>query len=215
MIHVLPFVTYSVQTTAQLTPHTAENICSPAELARYHSLPDIKQTAWLLGRLAAKEAIQHFHKSSLSRSAIEIFNHATGAPDYRLDTTLEPGRLSLSHTTSIGVAAITDNSRKIGIDVEHVRNWDPKTITSFTTEAERQNLEAVSPTKRNLQATILWSAKEAYLKLLGTGLTRHPRTVEITVSKNTFLVADQYSQQTTKTFWTQYTENCIIAISTT
>ncbi|MFE5048943.1 4'-phosphopantetheinyl transferase family protein [Streptomyces sp. NPDC056637] len=85
-----------------------------------------------------------------------------------------PVHFSLSH--SHGLIAVAVASDTVGADVQRV-------CPTGTVEAclprlhplERAELEALAPEERAAVFTRLWSRKEAYLKGLGTGLSRPPR----------------------------------------
>jgi 4'-phosphopantetheinyl transferase len=86
-----------------------------------------------------------------------------------------PLHFSLAH--SRGLIAVAVAPRVIGVDVERLPS--PETIEACTRAlhpGEQAELEAAPPGERRAHFGRLWTRKEAYLKALGTGLSRHPRT---------------------------------------
>lgn len=75
--------------------------------------------------------------------------------------------LSISHCKVAVAVAVSD--RPIGIDVESVRSYKPGLVDRSFSTLEKQEIE-LSP-NRDLSFTRLWTRKEAYLKLIGTGIT--------------------------------------------
>jgi 4'-phosphopantetheinyl transferase len=75
--------------------------------------------------------------------------------------------------------------RVLGVDVERAdeRLADPEELSRLArrvlTEAERAALLALLPERRLAGFLRLWTRKEAVLKLLGTGLSREPDTLEV------------------------------------
>lgn len=80
---------------------------------------------------------------------------------------------SLSHTRSLGLIALAD--RPVGVDLEPVPDL---TVTEGVAPrlhpTERAELDALPPWSRPLAFARAWVRSEAYLKGLGTGLTRAP-----------------------------------------
>lgn len=218
MIWSLPTVILATQAEEQLRQRHTLEFLSGEERAAYHKLPINKQCPWLLGRLAAKTAAQaYFAAQSITYTLpdIKINNAESGAPFILLPTGMTPPAVSISHTNAIGVAAVAAPGTCLGVDIEKIRHWNPRTTTAFTTKTEQAKLTSQATANQNAYTTFLWSAKEAYLKLLQTGIKRHPQTIEVTPQADTFTVADDGVQQTMKTFWTQYADTYIITLITT
>lgn len=98
--------------------------------------------------------------------------HPYGRPVLRGLAT--PPHFSLSH--SHGLIALAVASRTVGADVQ--RCCLPGTAEACLPRLhpyERAELESLAPGDRTAAFTRLWTRKEAYLKGLGTGLSRPPR----------------------------------------
>ncbi|AUG78965.1 phosphopantheine-transferase PgaX [Kitasatospora sp. MMS16-BH015] len=82
-----------------------------------------------------------------------------------------PLHFSLSHSTGMVLVGVA--LAPIGVDVEKLPN--PETITTCAPAfhpAEQVELSTVAEAERRLVFGQLWTRKEAYLKALGTGLSR-------------------------------------------
>ena len=75
---------------------------------------------------------------------------------------------NISHSHNMVVCAFSDTD--IGIDVEKIREWRPRVAKSFHPE-ERTRLEKAED--KDLEFYKIWTMKEAYLKCLGTGITKN------------------------------------------
>ncbi|GGU94539.1 4'-phosphopantetheinyl transferase [Streptomyces cavourensis] len=81
---------------------------------------------------------------------------------------------SLAH--SRGLIAVAVAPRVIGVDVERLPSTGTVEACARALHTrERAELAAVPPEERQAYFGRLWTRKEAYLKALGTGLSRHPR----------------------------------------
>ncbi|MFD7169995.1 4'-phosphopantetheinyl transferase family protein [Streptomyces violascens] len=83
-------------------------------------------------------------------------------------------RFNLSHTEGLIACVVTAGGRACGVDVERtpaspdaVRHLSPHFAA-----VERAELDALGPVRRAYRLAELWVLKEAYLKALGTGVTR-------------------------------------------
>ncbi len=81
---------------------------------------------------------------------------------------------SLSHSGSVALCAISDN--ELGADVEAPRAIRDALLRRVCTEEEYAALSACAPEEKETLFLRLWTAKESFLKYLGTGLTRDARS---------------------------------------
>lgn len=86
---------------------------------------------------------------------------------------------NLSHTSDLALLAITQNG-PIGIDLESMARANDllECETSFCHPDEIQNLSAAH-IHRSTQLLKIWTAKEAVLKALGTGLSHPPESIRL------------------------------------
>ena len=67
----------------------------------------------------------------------------------------------------------------VGADIEHVEPRDPAFVRDFFTTGEAERVWRCPAKQRDTLVTVLWSAKEAVLKVLRLGLTVDTRRVEL------------------------------------
>ena len=77
---------------------------------------------------------------------------------------------NLSHA-GIWIVMATD-SRPVGVDVEQVRPLDPDAYQGLLSKTERQLLNKMSTESLIQSFYALWTAKESYLKAVGTGFLK-------------------------------------------
>ena len=95
---------------------------------------------------------------------------------------------SISHSDDIVVVAI--NEGPVGIDVEHIREVSPRLARKYFCDDENfyvfghepkdVDFEHMASTDIRMRFFEIWTAKEAYLKCLGEGLS-HLRSVNTTL----------------------------------
>ena len=90
-------------------------------------------------------------------------------------------KLHLSLATRAGLVAVALAERPVGIDVELVDLARPPPLAALHRE-EAAMLLGLPESARPLAFARLWSAKEAYVKALGTGFVRSPDSFAITLT---------------------------------
>ncbi|MGY1497577.1 beta-ketoacyl synthase N-terminal-like domain-containing protein [Streptomyces sp. QTS52] len=150
---------------------------------------------WLLGRIAAKDAVRRWlwdreGEGDVFPAEIQVHNDATGRP-YVTGThgrTLPPLDISLAHRAEAGVAIVRRTrpgstpgggpGTGPGIDIEEVVERDAPTLATALGPAELALLRAKSAADGESEAlwfTRFWAAKEAVAKAEGTGFGGRPR----------------------------------------
>lgn len=90
-------------------------------------------------------------------------------------------RFNISHSGMSAVLAVSD--REIGIDIEKEEKADLAVAKRFFTAPEYAYLCAQPDSnERNRAFFRIWTAKESFIKAVGTGLTVSPETFEIRIS---------------------------------
>lgn len=151
-----------------------------------------RRREYLTRRWTAKRAVATvlgLDHTPASLATVEIRNRDTGAPYVEVDRAPAPIDLSLSDRAGWAVCLVgppgSAAAGSLGIDLEVVEPRTDRFVTDFFTSAEREyvlGLPVGEP--RDEAANLIWSAKEAALKLQQKGLRADTRTVEVTVHLN-------------------------------
>ena len=115
------------------------------------------------------------HQFGLTEGAVEIGHEPAGRP---LITAPQGCGLHMSLATRSGLVAIALAHRPVGVDVEQIAPASELPLAVLHPE-ERRWLEGLPASARPLAFARLWSAKEAYVKALGTGFTRAPESFAV------------------------------------
>ncbi len=176
--------------------HTMRRYLSSAERADFETRKPRAQRAWLLGRIAAKDAARAWlwqHGSEpLWPAEFRVGNDPSGRPWIRRHPSRGSERLSVSlaHTTGIGVAIVRPaGSAPVGIDVESVEAVSAAADALRAIALSEDELELLGRLSRRgsdgrtglnpVWATRFWTAKEAAGKAVGTGLAGRPQAFEV------------------------------------
>jgi malonyl CoA-acyl carrier protein transacylase/phosphopantetheinyl transferase len=154
-----------------------------AERAEYEGHNPRARRAWLLGRIAAKDAARHLLWSRdhgpLFPAEISVGNDAEGRPWLRGPAGGAMG-VSIAHTAGYGVAVATlPDSRRVGIDVEAIGAVTEAIAAASFTREELALIDGRSGGRR-AWLTRCWCAKEAVAKAEGTGLAGRPHDFVVT-----------------------------------
>lgn len=158
---------------------------SPTEFARQQTFrfPKRKQE-WLSGRHTAKSLLlktsKHLQNCQFSDFSIE--NYANGSPNVIRNGEILPGSVSISHRSGFASAAWAPNPNdKIGIDLELIEPKPASFVEDYFTLFELRNVLKQKPEDQPLISSLTWSAKEAVMKALQTGLRIDTRQIEIQI----------------------------------
>ncbi|MGE7470669.1 4'-phosphopantetheinyl transferase family protein [Bosea sp. NPDC003192] len=168
----------SVDETAPALP-AAWLIATDAQPA---SLPERSK---LRRSLARKLLARQF---ALAEDAVEIGHEPAGRP-----LILRPcgSDLHLSLATRSGLVAVAIADRPVGIDVERFATGSEPPLAVLHPD-ERRQLENLAVATRPEAFARLWSAKEAYVKALGTGFSRAPESFSVQLDgAERFTVTDE------------------------
>lgn len=167
---------------------------SPAEFNRAAGMRFTKRrTEYLLRRLAGKRAVatalwgqEATRVQDLGRVA--LLNRRTGAPYAEVDGQPAGLDVSLTDRAGCGVALVGDpgtmSAGSLGIDIEIVEPRSASFVTDYLTPPEQEYVAsqaAQTPNGHDVAANLLWSAKEAALKVLRVGLRADTRRVVVTI----------------------------------
>lgn len=157
----------------------ADDWLSPAECERLAATRFPKRRTELrLSRWTAKHAIAHrLGLGPVALAQIEVRPAATGAPVAFLSGQVAPVSVSLTDRADWAVCLVGPPGVAVGIDLELVEPRGTAFVRDWFTDRER-DLVLRGP-DRDMLANLVWSAKESALKVLGTGLRRDTRSVEV------------------------------------
>lgn len=143
-----------------------------------------RQSQWLLGRIAAKDAVRAWvadqspAAAMLHPASFTIANDRRGQPVMSGPTMLESPlpRISIAHCEDRAIAVA--DSGAVGIDIERISARAPDFLKTLSNETEQDLLrEYVDRTAASDKSEVMttwitrfWCAKEAVGKLLGTGV---------------------------------------------
>jgi phosphopantetheinyl transferase (holo-ACP synthase) len=170
----------------------------PTEERVFESMTGHRRVPWLLGRVAAKDAVRRHLLgrgfADIHPSRIVVDNDANGCPQVRVQGARLATRglqVSIAHKPAVAVAAAATFRVRptpagsagrpaggIGIDVEAVEPRSPSFERTVLTPAER-SMEPGAGEGRDTWLTRLWAVKEAVAKSTGLGLGGRPKDFEV------------------------------------
>jgi 4'-phosphopantetheinyl transferase len=159
---------------------------SAAERGRAGALRYTKRrTDFLLGRWTLKLAVAKvlgWPDDPAVLARIEGRTAPGGAPRLYVDGQPAGRGVSLTDRAGCAVCLVADRAVAVGCDVEIVEPRSDAFVRDYLTRAEQRLAGAAGPA-RDMAANLIWSAKESALKVLGTGLRRDTRSVEVAVAE--------------------------------
>jgi phosphopantetheinyl transferase (holo-ACP synthase) len=150
-----------------------------------------KKKQWMLGRIAAKDAVRFRQWDAGHTDVYPIELTVKNEPSGKPYVELRPGRgliesaVSIAHAEDVGVSIAGPAGAEVGIDVIEIVPRDESTIRYALTEAEIAQLDGEVSFAR------IWAAKEAVGKALGTGLDGAPRRFVVSLADGTVTVGDR------------------------
>ncbi len=116
---------------------------------------------------------------NISGDAIEFDYNSRGKPQISNLNAINL-QFNVSHSQDLALYGIT-RDRRIGIDLEYLRNMDDaeKIARRFFAPTESELVASLTGDEQKQVFFQLWTAKEAYLKAIGSGLAGGLNTVEI------------------------------------
>jgi phosphopantetheinyl transferase len=151
-------------------------------------LPERRRLEWLLGRLAAKDAVRaHVRERlglALSPAEVEVLPDEHGRPNVHGDWAAQlprPPRLSISHSAGLALAVVAAGAEAgLGVDVERLGHLTEAAEAMAFSAEERELLAGLREDPAAEWPLRLWCAKEAAAKALGRGLAAGPRALVVT-----------------------------------
>lgn len=175
---------------------------TPGEVGHLRSIRFTKRrTEFLTRRWATKRAVAaalDLEPDEAALRRIEVLHRPSGAPFLHVDG--EPAELAVSMSDRSGWAVCLVGaagelaSRRIGIDLEVVEPRSAAFLDDYFTRSERAFVADQPSERRDELANLIWSAKEAALKVQQVGLRADTRTVDVDLRSDQ--VVDGWSAMT-------------------
>ncbi|MGH3311065.1 MAG: 4'-phosphopantetheinyl transferase superfamily protein, partial [Streptomyces sp.] len=166
------------------------NVLGGAERAGYAGLPPVRRRQFLLGRIAAKDAVRGLlwgeGAGEIYPAEISVHNDEDGRPFVRGVHGREVGDdlvVSLAHRAECGVSIARRGP--CGIDVEEITVRPRATVEAACGTAELDLLRGLveEGEPEALWFTRFWAAKEAVAKARGTGLRGRPSDYRVVAAE--------------------------------
>jgi acyl transferase domain-containing protein/phosphopantetheinyl transferase len=168
----------------------AANVLSRRERALWHGLafPAKRRIEWLLGRIAAKDAVREHLRTqanlALCPADVELLPDEQGRPVVHGAWTglvASVPLVSVSHLDGVAIAVVVDGGRAhgIGVDLERIGRMNERTARVALTRPEQQLLEGTDGPEREAWSLRLWCAKEASAKAVGRGFAEGPHAFAV------------------------------------
>ena len=153
---------------------------SPAEADHLKGMRFLKRHAdWRLGRWTAKRALAFYLNHPGVLADIEVRPTESGAPRAFIANQPAPAAISLSHSAGTALCALAPPDTALGCDVESIEPRSEIFLGDYFTPDEQSLVAGVPLEDRPLISTLLWSAKESALKVLGVGLRLDTRSIKV------------------------------------
>lgn len=161
---------------------------SPGEREHLQAIRFTKRrNEYLTRRWTTKQAVANvldLDRSSASLERIEVRHHDSGAPYVHVDGAPAGVDVSMSDRSGWAVCLVgptgSASSGTLGIDVEVVEPRSQRFVDDFFTVHEREHMHSLVGDDAFAEAAnLIWSAKEAALKVRQVGLRADTRTVEV------------------------------------
>ncbi|WP_267897211.1 beta-ketoacyl synthase N-terminal-like domain-containing protein [Streptomyces albireticuli] len=156
------------------------------ERAAFARRPVRGRRQWLLGRVAAKDAVRRHlwdHGAGpVFPGEVRVRNEPSGRPrpEGVHGLRLPPLDLSLAHCQEAAVALVRPAGTRVGIDIEEITERPAATRDTVLAPGERALFQDLGGGPEQL--TRFWTAKEAAAKAEGTGLRGDPRGFLVTAT---------------------------------
>jgi 4'-phosphopantetheinyl transferase EntD len=153
------------------------------EYARYRQFAGKPRAIeWLMGRLVAKDAVRAFHARNGADEYLHPASFALEADDsgkpYVVGIEGETIHVSLAHKDRYAIAVAS--TFPVGIDLEKMEPRQKGFAQMILNEEEKPFLQDLSEKLgEDVALTLLFSAKEAASKAIGTGLRPSPKAFQI------------------------------------
>ena len=148
-----------------------------------------KENISLLGR---KFLIQKLKEQGLSFD-FHISLEEKGKPFFTHNPNIH---FSVSNTQKFIAIILSD--KKVGIDIEQTRKYNDSLIKRFFNKEESIYLKNQNDYDKNKAFTQLWTIKESFVKMTGTGIANNFNNQNLTPINSIFTLSQQYTKLSAK-----------------
>jgi len=172
-------IPYAVQRQEDVPGHI--DWLHPSEQRHLDSLRFQKRrNDWLLGRWTAKKLLKEVWFPENVMQDIAILPGENRAPQVFLHGLGVDKKISISHSHGIGFCVTAPQGQIVGCDLEKLEQRSDHFYSDYFTSQESENYAKYRQLlSKAAYYSLLWSAKEAVMKALRTGLSLHPLKLEI------------------------------------
>jgi 4'-phosphopantetheinyl transferase len=159
-------------------------ILSPDEVERAERLRTEKnRKRFVVARGILREILAKI--LDIPPSSVRFETSIHGKPALATEHSTAGIQFNLSHSHDLALYAVT-RSRRVGIDLEYVRDIDADVIAQhFFSREECANLRRIPADQQRDAFFRCWTRKEAYIKARGEGLTRPLQSFEVSILPET------------------------------
>jgi 4'-phosphopantetheinyl transferase len=144
-----------------------------------------RRNDWRLGRWTAKRAVAAYLRWPIEDvPQIEIRAEPSGAPAVIIPHQQAPPAISISHCDHVALCVVGPPGAAFGCDLERVEARNASFAETFFTAPEQEKLQGLHGDELAVLETLIWSAKESYLKATRQGLRRDTREVEVEIAED-------------------------------
>mgnify|MGYP006283857879 FL=1 len=171
------------------------------------------QTRFIAGRGILRSLLGQF--LNVPPEQIEFDYLPQGKPILGAKHSVSNLQFNVSHSHDLALYAISTEDKQVGIDLEWLRPF-PQVLSlarRFLTELEFADLVSLPPSQQERRFFQLWTAKEAYLKATGEGLTGL-QTIELSMDETSQQWHIMKSETKVNFYSFTPTENFIATVAT-
>jgi len=158
------------------------NVLSEKERETVKNLSKIeKKTKFVVSRILIRTALSAAMRGKTQAAEWNIHTKSNGKPFALCPRNKKNIYFNLSHAKGLSIVAVSKD-QEVGIDIEPLnQDLQPVDLWAVLTERERFDLALTPHEERSRNLLRIWTLKEAYLKLIGTGLSIDPATIQVSL----------------------------------
>lgn len=155
---------------------------------------------FIAARATLRKILSHY--LSIDPNAISFTENKYGKPGLKDEINKSSIFFNISHSHNMALFAIS-NEENIGIDIEAVnRKIDFDEISKrFFSDRENEHIQALPISQKSIDFYKIWTAKEAFIKAIGQGLSFPLKEFEISLNNNTISLASIYGDPNKASTW--------------